>query len=52
MRIIKHPISLVSVTRGLLYNPNIISGGGGRHFRGNGAAERVIKQIPRQINKE
>ena len=51
MRIIKDPISLVSVTHGLVYNPNFISGGGTVNFRGNRAAEIIIKQIPRRTNK-
>ena len=49
MQIIKDPISLVRVTHGLVYNPNIISGGGGVNFRGSRAAVEIIKQIPRRI---
>ncbi len=49
MKILKSPLSVVSVTHGLVYNPNIISGGGGVNFRGSRAAEIIIKQIPRRI---
>ncbi len=51
MRIIKHPISLVRVTHGLVYNPNIISGGGGVNLRGSRAAEIIIKQISRRTKR-
>ena len=51
MRIIKDPISLVSVTHGLVYNSNFISGGGGKHYRGNGLVAEIIKQIPRRIKE-
>ena len=51
MQIIKDPISLVRVTHGLVYNPNIISGGGWANFRGSRAAIEIIKQIPRRTKR-
>ena len=51
VRTTKHPISLVRVTHGLVYNPNIISGGGWANFRGSRAAIEIIKQISRRTRR-